>query len=280
MGLVNSLIYYFILAIARISALLPWPIISLIAKVISWIWYYLIPFRKSLIIENISLAFPEKSAEEVRRITRANLTHYCLLVLESLQLGFLSQKELLEKIAAFQNPGAGLKAYKEGKGLLILTAHIGNFEWMPAVAPLYGFNFVHIIAKPLRNPVAERLIQSTRGRWVKLITSKDGFHEAFRLLKNNEIIGVMLDQHRGGNGAVWIDFFNRPAGTMKYLAVLAERTGAPVVPVKNVRLPDGKLLIEFDNPIPFERVGSVQENIRHNTELYTKRIEEWIRKCP
>jgi len=271
-------ISYFIICV--LVSWMPWAVYNPVARFISAIWYYVVPVRKKLILENLRLAFPEKSEKEIHRITRENLVHYVLLAIECFKLRFMSRKKFLEYVEAFRNPGPAYRAAKEGNGFLFLTAHIGNFEGLSYGSTLFGLPSVHIVVRPLHVRAVEKVVQATRSRWINVVFSKNAFKSSLKLIREKQVVGVILDQHAGHEGAIWVDFFGRPAGTMKYLAVLADRTGVPVIPVKLVRRPDGRFIVDFEEPIEYEKVGSFKENVIHNTQRYTKRIEAWVRETP
>ena len=100
------------------------------------------------------------------------------------------------------------------------------------------------------------------------------------MLKNRGTIGIVLDQRIPRGHAVMVNFFGRPAPTMPFLAVLAERTGAPVVPVFSIRVGINRHRIITLPEVPFVETGDRQQNIKVNTQRYTTIIEQMVRRFP
>ena len=161
-----------------------------------------------------------------------------------------------------------------------MAAHLGNFEWFAAVAPLYEVPF-HIIARPMKSAVFEHIISRQRKKvGLGLIEPKNSMPHILNLLSQNKVIGFMFDQHRSPPGGVYVDFFNRPAATTKGLAALVERSNARVLPVYSYRTDLGQMVLKIAPPIPYKRVGTHEENIYTNTQVYSHAIEQMVRQHP
>jgi KDO2-lipid IV(A) lauroyltransferase len=128
----------------------------------------------------------------------------------------------------------GLEHYRaakaKGKGVLVATAHLGNWE-LSAFAHALLTEPMGVIVRPLDNPLADNLVERRRGlSGNKLILKKDSALSVVRALKNNEAIGILIDQNTTADEGVFINFFGKEACTGVAFAKLAARTGAAVVP--------------------------------------------------
>ena len=258
---------------------LPNRFVKFVGHRLAFFWYGCLPIRVSLILDNLRKAYPEKSEKEIKRLAHENVCHYVFLCLEFIQLRTLSLEEFKKRVI-IENRNFFDEALKENKGILFLTAHLGNFEWLAAVAPLYDVP-LHIIVRPLKSSVFEHLISRQRKKvGLGLIEPKNSLHHILRLLSQNKVIGFIFDQHRSPPGGVYVDFFNRSAATTKGLAALADRSGAVVLPAYGYRTDLGQMVFKIAPPIPYKRVGTHEENIYTNTQVYSHAIEQMVREHP
>jgi len=230
-------------------------------------------------LANLALAFgPAWGPDQRRVVARAHFRHLGLSAVECCQLYAGSAGRLL---GAVRLEGvAHLKAaLAEGRGVLYLTAHYGNWELLGAAHVLTGVP-LSVVARPLDNPFLEaRLAEARRRLQMGLIPKRDALPRVRQALARGECVGVLLDQDAGPRG-VFVPFFGHLASTSRALAVLAARTGAPVVPAFIRRLPDGEHLVSLEPPLPLERTGDHGRDLRLNTARYTAAVERQVRACP
>ncbi len=245
----------------------------------AFFWYRCFPFRVALVLDNLKKAYPEKSEKEIKRLAQKNLCHYVFLCLEFIQLRTLSLEEFKNRVV-IENREIFYEALKENKGILFLSAHLGNFEWLAAVAPLYDVP-LHIIVRRMKSDIFEHLISKQRKKvGLGLIEPKNSMLHILSLLARNKVVGFIFDQHRSPPGGIYVDFFNRSAATTKGLAALVERTHAIVLPIYSYRTDLGRMVLRIEPPIPYKRVGTHEENIYTNTQVYSHAIEHMVRQHP
>ncbi len=164
------------------------------------------------------------------------------------------------------------------RGVLVLTAHAGNFDLLCRSAPTLGFPLT-IIAKRLRNPSWDAEV---RRRWatfgVEVLPPKGAFRGCVRALRSGRLVGFMLDQNMTRDEGVFVEFFGRPACTTPGLAQLSAHTGAWVLPVFIERVQDRRHEIQVGVPIP--PPSRHEQAIVEATQTYTRVIEDWIRAHP
>lgn len=215
---------------------------------------------------------------ELRRLVRANFLHYGLLVVEFLRIRLLRTNDI-EKSVRLEGEGHLREAMALGKGVLILSGHLGNYDLSAVALALNDFP-IRIVSKPLKIKGIERFWMEERSVFgLEISLNRNSIRGILEALKAGKGVVFVLDQH-ASNELVWVDFFGRSASTLPALAVLAQRTGAPVVPVFTHRKPDGSHVITIQPAVPFEEMDDRNEAVEHNTQRYTTLIEAAIRQHP
>lgn len=239
-------------------------------------------WRHKIIMDNLALAFPEKSLEERQQLasdnwaqTARSLTEY-VYADEIFDLaGDLENSDRFEII----NAGQFLKLRDDGLPALLFTGHIANFELLPMVAAKYGLVVKSLFRRP-NNKYAARHVASARQQLqTNLIASGPGASfKLVRALERNEHVGLLVDQkfRRG----IKVKFFGHDAPTNTLLAKLARRYECPVHGVRNIRLPNGRYRLEITDEIVLPRDDKGEIDIRGATEKITGVIEDWVREYP
>ena len=276
----NYLAYFALLGLCKFVSCLPSFLIRSTGSLLGRILYLLFPYRRNVILENLRLAYHhEKEEKEIRSLGRKNFVHYVFLAAEFSLLSSLSKEDFLKRIEV-KNIHFWEEVISKKRGIIFLTCHLGNFEWMAAGAGSKGYP-LYTLARPFANPLVNRWVSAHRKKWgIQEIHPKNAKWKLFELLKQNQMVGFMIDQRKSPPDGIFVNFFGRPAGTTKGLAYLVERTDAVVLPVYNYRVSFGRFIIHFEEPISYKRVGSRLENIYHNTQVYTAIAERMIRKHP
>ncbi len=208
-------------------------------------------------------------------------------VIEFLRLPQMVEEGRLDDLVRVEGEEFLRAAYAQGKGVLILTAHYGNFELLATFFAAKGYQ-VNLVTRRLRNGVLDRFWANQRRRLkIRAIFKGRSLKEVIARLRRNEAMGYVLDQNMGVEQGVFVEFFGQPACTMTAVAVLAKRFGSPVVPVFIAR--DRRDLtrhrIVFEPPLVFETVGgdltaASQDDLVSRTQQYTAVIERRIRERP
>jgi len=171
------------------------------------------------------------------------------------------------------------EALARGRGVLMLTAHTGNWELLPIVGAMARLP-VHIVFRPLDVPLLDRLIGRLRSRFgARLIPARNGLFAILRALRRNECAALLMDQNVDWYDGVFVDFFGRRACTNKGLALIAQRTGAPVIPVFLAREGRG-FAAAFGPPIDPVESGDPVRDVEDTTQRYNRAIEAFVRRHP
>ena len=188
--------------------------------------------------------------------------------------------ENVDRFATFAGVEHFQAALSKGKGILFMASHFGNWELM-ALAFSLKYHPAYLVVRPLDNPFLDRLISSIRCKGGNCLIGKRGSVRAvLRLLKQREIVALLIDQNVDWYEGVFVPFFKDIACTTKMLAVVALRTGAPVVPVYNIRLADGRYKVVFEPEVSLVMTGDKTKDAEENTALFNRIIEAYVRRQP
>jgi KDO2-lipid IV(A) lauroyltransferase len=172
------------------------------------------------------------------------------------------------------------EALKKGRGVIILTGHIGNWELAGAALSLKGYKS-KIIARPLNNPYLNEFVLRQREVFGSEIIDRDSaIKKVLGELKGNGIVGILFDQRPPNKDAVDVDFFGLTAPTTKVLAALAMKTGAAVIPAFLIRVAPFRFKLVVKAPVELVRGYAKERSIKENTQRFTKEIESVVAKHP
>lgn len=228
------------LLLLRLLSWLPLRLTYWLAIALGSVFYWM-PWRKHrIILTNLRIAFPGKTAQEIKRLHRKNLVAMAQLVLELGGVWYWSADQL--KIAIKQVCGKSDldKARQRGRGVLLIAGHHGNWEINALCVGLNG-SFSGLYKAP-KDPALDHELRASRSRFgTKMIASgSPAMREILKALRAGETVGLLMDQvPRQGQG-VFVPFFNRPALTMTLVQRLARRTGCAVIFSDCQRLPKGQ----------------------------------------
>jgi Kdo2-lipid IVA lauroyltransferase/acyltransferase len=282
LGLKDKLIFWMLVAVLHVLSLLPDFILYRLGIACGLLFHRFDHRHRKIGIRNLEIAFPEKSAAERERILRASYINLGRTGAEYVRLGGFFYRRLARRITYNRlDVWNELTPRYPGKGALILTAHFGGFELLPAGHALHGFQ-IGLVHHTQRFLAGDDLVSFIRERaGVQIIRKHTAAREMLRSLKRGEIIGIPLDQNAKRSEAIWVPFFGVMAATPSGFDRLAMMAGAPVVPVFIVRQPDGvSHVIEIFEEIPQQRTGNRDADTLANTARYQKAIEEMVRKYP
>ncbi len=171
-------------------------------------------------------------------------------------------------------------AFAKGKGVLVFSAHLGNWELIAQRQALAGFP-MDFLARPMDNPWLERGLKKWRELPGNRVLGKHGaLRHALRTLKANRGLAILIDQNVHAPPRFYLPFFDRPAMTSPTLGHLTVKVGAPIVPVASIPKPDGGYRIVYQKELAPLPDGDDEMRIRELTERANRQIETWIRDNP
>ncbi len=214
-----------------------------------------------------------------RRLARRVFGHFGTVAVECLLLHRLRPGDV-ERLIDYEGREHLQEAFLKGKGVLLFSGHYGSWEVVTVMQGFLGYPGA-IVARPLDNPYLDRLLVRNRTSSGNLVIRKrKALREIVRALRKAWAVGIMIDQDARGTDPVFVDFFGRPAATIPTLALLALRTGAPIVPVFGIPLPGGRYRISYLPEVPVKSSGDREADVRIITQECTRLIEDRVREHP
>jgi KDO2-lipid IV(A) lauroyltransferase len=230
--------------------------------------------RQKVVIQNLVLAFPGNSEKQVG-ILKASYLHLGNLFIEILLL-FGPMRRFAKHEVTIDGGDNWRQAHAQGKGVFFLASHVGNWEIMAAGGGVQLGMDLMLVTKHLKPEWLHQAVERCRGRCnVRATYEPRTLRDVLAHLKKGGTVGFVLDQYAGPPVGVRVPVFGVPVGTTTAVAMLAKRTGAPVLPVVNYREPDGRYRIEIRPPIRWEE-GDPATEVAANTARFAGLLEKDI----
>ncbi len=279
-GLRHKFEYALASTILAILKWLPRPLSRRAAMCAMLLLYLLVGRYRRVAYRNLQLAMPQLSAAERRRIVRGVYRNLGRMLAEFARFSRYTRENVAEVIAY-----DGLENYREaarrGGGVLYLTGHLGAWELGAFAHSVYGHP-LRVVIRALDNPRLNELVNARRTlAGNRILEKRDFLRGILEALKNNEAVGILMDQNSSLEEGVFVDFFGVKASTTAGFAKIALRTGAAVVPAFAFWEPaERRYRLRFDPPLELVRTGDAERDVVANTQLFTRVLEEHIRRRP
>jgi len=272
--------YWTVALLVRLMGLLPRPMAHGVGIMIGGLVYYLHPRLRRVGRRNLEIALPEKTPAERRKILRGVYVSLGRLLGEACLFPRYTP-ENAAAIAVYQGFENFEAAQQRGKGVLLLTAHLGGWEVGSFFHALQGHP-MKIVVRPLDNPYVDDLVARYRGLHGNSMIAKQEFARGLiAAMRSNETVGILMDTNMTPPQGVFVDFFGIAACAASGLARIALHTGATVVPAFTIW--DSvlrKYRVEFDRPIDLVCSGDDDADAVANTAKFTAVIESYVRRYP
>ena len=241
--------------------------------------FYCVPIRRSLTLDHLRQAFPEKSPEELKRIA---LSAYRNLVISLLEVFWFSRltPETLKDLVCMPDTGPLDRELKKGKGLIMLGGHFGNWELIAIAVGLLSGHPLTIIVQRQRNKYVDAFMNRNRTLFGNTVVEMEKApREIIGTLRNNGVVAMLADQS-GPQDGLFVNYFGRPASTHRGPAVFSVRTGAPIIMAFILRQPDGKYKVEFESVKTEDLNGSETEKVEKLTARHVAVLERYASRYP
>jgi Kdo2-lipid IVA lauroyltransferase/acyltransferase len=276
----KALEFFFVWLLVKLFALPPRILGRRMGAALGAFAFSVIPRLRRVGMRNLEIAFPFSSPVEREQILRTlyrnlgwQLAEFCRMPAYTRQnTGNLMRYEGLERYLA---------AKEKGKGVLILTGHLGAWELSSFYHSLMGYPMSMVIRR-LDNPKVDRLVNGIRCLHGNQVLHKDDFARALlSTMRKGESVGILMDTNMTPPQGTFVDFFGKEACTASGLARVALKTGAAVLPGFMLWEPaEGKYVLHFGEEIPIVSTGDDQADVQEITQRLTSELESWIRRYP
>lgn len=235
--------------------------------------------RRGVVERQIAACFPELAPERVREVALASYESLGRTTVEAALLPSLGQQGLIDLFTRVDGWDLLEEARAEGRGVIVVTGHIGNWEIGGSYVAARGLP-IDAIARGAANPEFERWVTETRERLgMRIVHDSEAVRRTPRALRENRVVAMVSDQGALGLASTYVPFFGRPAKTPRGPAVFALRLGVPVLFAVALRQPDGTFHLSFER-VRVTESGDRDRDVDAIVERYTAMLESWVRRVP
>lgn len=281
--------YYFILAFTYAFSILPLWLLYLISDGLYLVIYYLVGYRKQIVLENLRQSFPEKTPGEITRLARDYYRNLTDMMVETIKLLTISKKSLEKRFKCDLTVLHEL--YAQGKSCQLHLGHNFNWEWANVFC-MQGVAFPFLVVyMPLTNKTADRFFRHFRERSGSILIPANDIKESMQeWMTKQHLIALVADQNPGNpRRAYWFPFLNRMTAFYKGPEMSARRNDIPVVFVDIRKEKRGyyhatlKLAFEHPREEPEGRVTEtfvnyLEKNIKEQPEVWVWSHRRWKHK--
>lgn len=275
----NVIEYILFLLLSSLTGLLGLKLSRKFSYLIAFLFYYVIPVRKKTVLGNLQSAFPDYSKGKIKRIAFGSYKSFAIALVEILYMPYLNRGKI-EKMVYCPNKELIIKRFNEKNGLILLSAHFGNWEFgATSISAQLNIPF-KVVIKSQRNPYVTKWLNRVRTKWLNdVVTLGVSIRQIFKELKEKNIVAMVADQ-RGPKEGIRVNFFGRKVSIYPGPALLSLKTNAPIIYGINVRQTDFSYrtdLVEISkNDLP----ENEDEKIVELTQRHTAHLENTIREYP
>lgn len=272
--------FWLVVAVARTLGRLPRGVARLLASGLAGGIYRAHGRLRRVGHRNLEMALPALSAEGRDRILRGVFRHLGWQLVEFCRMTRYTPENTCKWIRT-EGLDHYLAAKERGKGVLIVTGHLGAWELSSFYHSLMGYPMSMII-RPLDNRRLDTFVNGIRCLHGNRVVPKDNFARGLlRAMRANHTVGILMDTNMTPPQGVFVDFFGKQACTASGVARVALKTGAAVLPGFMLWEPEeGKYVLHFGPELKFERTGDTERDILAATQQCARVTEEWIRRYP
>jgi KDO2-lipid IV(A) lauroyltransferase len=253
--------------------------IKYIAKPLSLFIFYFLPIRKKVVLKNLRIAFPMLSADELHKIALKNYYSFAIAFLEILALRYANIDDL-KNVMFVDNTELLKRNSEKKKGLILLTAHFGNWELGAIIMGLLLGKPLNVLSKRQKNIFVADWLKEMRERFGnKEIYIGMSVRELYSALKDDKVIGIVGDQ-RAPQKSVKVNFFNQSTPFFSGFTNLALKLRTPIIVAIPVRQNDFRYKVFLEELIYDDLTEATEENIQKMLEKYIEILQKFISLYP
>ncbi len=267
-----------VLSASAAARILPMSAMRAAGMVVGSLVYHMFPARRAAAERNLEECFPGRFTEaEKKAVVLRSCQNITASMAELLKLRWMSAEQVLALVAQVEGYEEHFKpAYEQGRGVIVATAHFGNFEFLGLWVQVMGHKLAIVVREP-SDAIVARIVYSCRACRGARVLSRDETLAMARFLKGGGVLGILPDQ-RVIKGGAKLKFLGREASTPLGPGLLAAMTGSPVVPGFARRGEDGRFDIVFHEPIlpraDVERAGEAVRIMQLVNDAISAEIEQ------
>ncbi|MBI4313571.1 MAG: lysophospholipid acyltransferase family protein [Candidatus Omnitrophica bacterium] len=271
------MLYFLYRAGQRLALALPLPWAYAIACGLSDLKYLFSIKDRRAVLHNLS-AVTGPSDPELPRMSKEVFRNFSKYLVDFFRLEKLDRDFIRRRVTVIGR-GHVDGAFKRGKGAILLTAHLGNYELGAAIAAVGGYPVNAIVLNHQSSKIDALFVARRKSKGVSSIPLRSAVRQGFACLKRNEPLGIVGDRDFTGHG-LRLPFLGRQMSVPKGPAFFSLRTGAPVIPTFLIRAAGGKFQMIFEKPIEPIATGDEERDIESMTRTILSVLEQYVRRYP
>lgn len=249
------------------------------SDLIAFIFFYLIPIRKDVVFDNLKHAFPELSKKEIKNIAYGSYKNFAITLVEILYLPWTTEEQI-KKVVQFHNLDLINKKEQEKNGVILLSAHFGNWEYCAISAGVLLNKKLSVIVKSQRNPYVNNWMNRARTSWTnEIVPLGVSIRNIYSVLLNKGIVAMVADQ-RGPEESIKLEFFGRKTSVYTGPAILSLKMNVPILYGITIRQPDFRYELELIEISRVDLPENYDDKVKVLSERMLKYLEDVIRKYP
>jgi Kdo2-lipid IVA lauroyltransferase/acyltransferase len=235
--------------------------------------------RRDVVRRQIEACLPALGADDVDRVAREAYGHLGRTAIETAILPSFSASEIVGLFESVHGWSVMEERLARGKGLILVTGHLGNWELGGAYLAARGLP-MDAVARHMANPLFDRYLTATRQRiGMTVVHDEEAVRRVPRSLRSGRAVAFLVDQGAVGLASTWVPFFGRYAKTPRGPAVFALRLDAPIVFGAAIRQPSGRFALHLE-AIDATDTGDREADVDRIVADYTLTLERWVRRVP
>ncbi len=250
-----------------------------LGTMIGWVLRHALPRRWDITIENLRRAFPAQPSHWHQHIARQSFANLGIVLAEVFAMARYPI-ERLRHLVRFEHTELIAQAARQQRGVVLLSAHFGNWELTALTLPLITDQPVTVITKRIKNPTVDHFIDQARQRTGNQLVRAHRVGAIIpKIIRENRALALLADQSARPEHDFYVPFFNIPTLTFRTPAVLALRFGMPVIIGFSERQPDGTYRVALEQ-LPTDDLPATEEGAKMLMQRYHQRLEAAIRRHP
>jgi KDO2-lipid IV(A) lauroyltransferase len=271
--------YYTMRATIRALGALSWDAACKVGERLGALGYRPLGIRKRVVERQIAAAFPDLDHDAVVNLARESYKHLGRTFIETALLDSIGKDGLQKLVESVEGWEEVEEVMAKGKGAVMVTGHIGNWELAGGYVAARGIP-LDAIVRGMANPLFDAYINHTReGIGMTIVHDSEAVRRTPRSLRAGRAVAFVADQGAKGLASTFVPFFGRPAKTPRGAAVFALRFEVPVLFVVALRKPNGRYRLIVER-LEAKRTGDMDSDVDAIVARFTERLEHWVRVVP
>ena len=270
--------YYFYRLGQFIALILPLRLVYCFAVFLADLHYFFAFRDRRFVKANLRVIFPEAKNKQLRKISKKVFRNFAKYLadffrFEKLNRAYIDKNIKLENLHYFD------QALTAGKGVIVLTAHLGNWELGGVVLAQLGYPFWAVALSHKNKKVNDFFVAQRARKGVNVIAMGKAIRSCISEIRNNHMVALVGDRDFTEKGIV-IDFFNKPTHFPEGPAALSLMTGASIIPGFMLRNSDDTFTLRIEKPVEFFPTGDKAKDLKNLIKVYNGIFEDYIRRYP